>query len=104
MYQILPIPPENLQKKLPQYPIPVARIERLAVDKSVQGKDLGSALLVHALKKSVQVASDIGILAVIVDAKSIQGRAFYEKYGFQPFPNQSLKLFIPMKTLMQAFA
>lgn len=38
--------PEDLARRLPRYPvIPVARIDRLAVDQSFQGKKLGAALL-----------------------------------------------------------
>src|SRR5438309_2342147 len=33
--------PEDLAKKLPKHPVPVAHLGRLAVDKSAQGKRLG---------------------------------------------------------------
>ena len=43
--------PSALAKKLPRYPIPVALIGRLAVDKKFQGKGLESILLADACQK-----------------------------------------------------
>ena len=40
-------------------------------------------------------------VAVIVDAKDTTGVAFYLRYGFIPFPDQPLRLFLPMKTVAQ---
>lgn len=40
---------ETIKVKLPKYPIPAARIGRLAVDKSAQRKGLGKLVLVDAL-------------------------------------------------------
>ena len=38
-------------------------------------------------------------VAVIVDAKDRTGVAFYLRYGFISFPDQPLRLFLPMKTI-----
>ncbi len=87
------------QKKMPKYPIPIARIGRLAVDISVQGKGLGKELLMDALYRAKRLAStEIGIAAVIVDAKDENAKSFYLKYGFQSLRNP-LILFISIKTI-----
>jgi len=37
--------PQSRRKKLPQYPLPVLRLARLAVDERAQGRGIGSTLL-----------------------------------------------------------
>ena len=75
--------PAALKKKLPTYPMPVLRLARLAVDRSAQGKGIGSALLQYVLHIALRVANDFGCLGVVVDAKP-DAVAFYEAYGFAP--------------------
>ncbi len=91
--------PEYLKRKIAPYPVPAARIGRLAVDISTQGKRLGETLLFHAIERVEQdLAPKIGVRAIIVDAKNGTAAAFYKKYGFFEFPNQanpiSLFLFV----------
>src|ERR1700692_4618667 len=45
--------PDAVTKGMGKYPIPVIILARLAIDKTVQSKGLGSALLKDALKKAV---------------------------------------------------
>ena len=84
---------------LPRYPVPVARIGRLAVDLGVQGSGVGAALLDHALRLSATMAERIGLHAVVVDAKHPKAVAFYARYGFQPFPDDGLTLFLMMSVI-----
>ena len=53
--------PDVMRKKLPRYPIPVALIGRLAVDKQAQGKGLGSILLADACKRVVAASQSMEI-------------------------------------------
>lgn len=96
--------PESLRKKLPKYPIPVALIGRIAVDREFQKKGWGEHLLMHALQKIAKVGEQVGIFAVILDAKDEPAKSFYKKYGFIPFVDQPMKLFLPIKTILNAFA
>jgi len=73
--------PAAVRRKLPQYPLPVLRLARLAVDQSAQGQGLGLQLLRFVLRLALQMADDYGCLGVIVDAKP-DAVAFYAKYGF----------------------
>src|SRR5207249_1983008 len=43
--------PDEVSKKIPRHPLPVALLGRLAVDQSVQGQRLGATLLLDALKR-----------------------------------------------------
>ncbi len=88
--------------KLPRYPLPVARIGRLAVDGRDQGNGVGAALLGHALRQAVGLADKIGLHAVVADAKDAQAAAFYVRYGFKPLQDSGLTLFMPMALLRLA--
>lgn len=97
--------PKSISKKLPPYyPVPVARLGRLAVDKTYQGQKLGELLLMHALTRCAQIASEIGTVGVIVDAKHGQAQQFYQKYGFIPFTIKPLTLFMAMQTIIKSLA
>lgn len=92
--------PENYHKQLPRYPIPAIKIAKLAVDKSSQGKGLGKKLLMECFRKAVSLSSEVGIFCVTVDALNQEAKNFYLKYGFIPFPDNTLSLFLPLKTLI----
>jgi len=91
--------PQELYKNLPKYPIPIVRLSRLAVDKTVQGKGLGEGLLMDAFQRCVNFSKEIGIFGLIVDAKHEKAKKFYLQYGFHELTNQPLTLFIPTKTI-----
>lgn len=95
--------PEDRQKKLPRYPVPVVLIGRLAVDVRHSGKGLGGLTLMSALERSLKVTQDAAAWAVVVDAKNEGARAFYQRYGFEEFPQSSHRLFLPLKTLATLF-
>jgi len=88
--------------RLPRCPVPVARIGRLAVDVREQGKGIGAALLRHAMRLGASLAQQIGLSAVVVDARNEAVSAFYARYGFQRFPDQNLRLFLTTAVIRQA--
>jgi GNAT superfamily N-acetyltransferase len=87
------LPPLSV-RRLPNFPLPMARLARLAVDRSQQGKRLGEHLLLDALARCVRVAVDLGIAVIIIDAKHERARAFYLRYGFMTLPDQPLTLWL----------
>lgn len=96
--------PSNLSNKLPRYDqIPAAIIGRLAVDQQHQGQGLGKFLLFDGLYRLVQTRDQLGLWAVVVDAKDEIAAKFYARYGFVPFPSRPLRLFLPMETVHRLF-
>ncbi|QRN95302.1 GNAT family N-acetyltransferase [Archangium violaceum] len=73
--------PGSRRKKLPQYPLPVLRLARLAVDERAQGRGVGSGLLRAVFVLAHRLADELGCLGVVVDAKP-EAVPFYEKLGF----------------------
>ena len=91
--------PDETRKGLPRYPIPVAHIGRLAVEKAAQGKGLGRVLLLDAMERILQAADFIGIHAIEVWAKDDDAKRFYVKYGFVPLMDDQFHLYMSIKTV-----
>jgi len=87
------------KRRLPNYPIPVALLGRLAVDKQYQGQRLGSVLLADAVQRVEQASEVLAVYAIVVDALNPSVAEFYQGFGFVPFSGQPLKLFFPMGQL-----
>lgn len=80
-------------------PIPVVVLGRLAVDKSLQGKGTGRALVRDAGLRVIQAADTIGIRGMIVHALSAAARTFYERVGFEPSPLDPMMLMVTLADL-----
>ena len=89
--------PERLAKGIPRHPVPVIVLARLAVDRNWQGKGLGAALVVDAMRRVLQAAEIAGVRAVIVHATDEAAQRFYEHLGFKRFPEKPLTLFRILK-------
>ena len=89
------LPPEHA-RRLPRFPLPAARLARLAVDRHHQGQGLGELLLADALDRCLRLAREIGMIGVIVDAKHEQARSWYERYEFERLPDSPLTLWLPL--------
>jgi GNAT superfamily N-acetyltransferase len=87
--------PEKYLNRFPNFPLPVARLARLAVDLNHQRQGLGELLLVDALQRCLHISESIGMLGVIVDAKDEQARSWYERYEFERLPDSPLTLWLP---------
>lgn len=94
--------PEQFKSKLPRYPIPIARIGRLAVDKNFKGQGVGGFLLHDALGNILRITEKIGLFAVVVDAKNENAKLFYKKYGFIELQETGLTLFHTIETIKSA--
>lgn len=90
--------PEAMTKRLPRYPtIPAVRLGRLAVDKRFRGLGLGGALLFDAVLKAVR--SEVGMHAMIVEAKNPEAEAFYRHHGFATYGSAPGLLIAPLHVL-----
>ena len=96
--------PADVTKKLPQHPIPAVLLARLAVDSSLRGQKMGSRLLRDCFTRCLQLADQIGIHSVTVDAIDDEAAKFYEHFGFTRFPEQPSKLFLPISVIKQSTA
>lgn len=90
---------ENLPAKhagrFPNFPLPVARLARLAVAMQHQRQGLGELLLADALQRCLRLAAEIGMIGVVVDAKDESARKWYQRYEFERLPDFPLTLWLP---------
>lgn len=83
-----------------RHPIPVVLLARLGVDKSAQGSGLGRALVIDALKRTMQASDVIGVRALLIHAESEAAKNFYLHLGeFEESPTDPLHLILLMKDL-----
>ncbi len=104
--------PADIRCRLPEYPLPIMRIARLAIDKRVQGLGLGKKLLRASFQLALEMKSRYGCVGVVVDAKQ-ESLAFYQKIGFIPLQAitgelgdrpEPQPLFLAIKTIEQAIS
>ncbi|RAI43726.1 GNAT family N-acetyltransferase [Rhodoplanes roseus] len=94
--------PALAKKGLARYDVPVFRLGRLAVDRSVQGRGLGGALLLRAADRCIRVAQDVGGVALLVDAKNDRAAGWYESYGALRLDDAPLSLVLPLEVAADA--
>jgi GNAT superfamily N-acetyltransferase len=84
------------------YPIPVAVLARLAVDRDWQGRGIGRALFRDAARRVAHAADAIGIRGIVVQAISEQARSFYVALGFDPSPREPMTLMVTLSDVRAA--
>ena len=94
--------PALAKKGLARYDVPVFRLGRLAVDRTVQGRGLGGALLLRAADRCLRVAQDVGGVALLIDAKNDRAARWYESYGALRMDDAPLSLVLPLATAADA--
>ncbi|MBZ5611548.1 MAG: GNAT family N-acetyltransferase [Acidobacteriia bacterium] len=91
----------QITKKLPRYPvIPAALLGRLAIGRRDQGAGLGSALLADSIMRAAR--AELGVFAIVVDAKDQAAQRFYEHHGFTPLAGEQRRLCLPIATALRA--
>jgi GNAT superfamily N-acetyltransferase len=94
--------PALAKKGLARYDAPVFRLGRLAVDRTVQGRGLGGALLLRAADRCIRVAKEVGGVALLIDAKNDRAVRWYESYGALRLDDAPLSLVLPLATAADA--
>jgi GNAT superfamily N-acetyltransferase len=93
----------DVVKKLPRYPVvPAVLLGRLAVARDFQGQGLGGVLFADALKRTAR--AELGVFAILVDAKDEPAQRFYEHYGFTLLPGEMRRLCLPISAALQRLA
>lgn len=102
--------PSSLRKKLPDYPLPILRLARLAVEQNAQGKGVGDHLIRTVFSVAIELREKLGCVGVVVDAK-LGAENYYLRYGFvaleviegvleeRPSPKP---MFLPLSAIVQA--
>ena len=93
--------PGNIRRNMPE-PIPVAVLGRLAVHSDWNGKGVGQGLLQDAVLRTVRLAEQMGIRALLCHAIDESAKQFYLHHGFIASPIESLTVMLNIAKLVKA--
>jgi GNAT superfamily N-acetyltransferase len=78
------------------------RLGRLAVDRTVQGRGLGAALLLRAGERCIRVASEVGGVALLIDAKNDSVARWYAGHAALALLDAPSSLVLPLSVVADA--
>lgn len=89
--------PERIRKGVGQYPIPVVILARLAVSQQDQGRGIGVGLLQDAIRRTLLIAEQAGIRAMLTHPIDEEAARFYTRFGFIGSPLREQQLLLLLK-------
>ena len=88
---------ERIRKGMGQYPFPTMLLARLAVGTAAQGQGIGMGLLQDAICRTLNVAEQAGIRALLTHAINDAAARFHQRFGFEPSPLGQGQLLLLLK-------
>lgn len=89
--------PERVRKGMGQYPIPVVVLARLAVHKTSHGQGIGRGLLQDAIRRTLAIADQAGVRALLTHPVDESAAQFYRRFGFEASPLRQNQLLMLLK-------
>jgi GNAT superfamily N-acetyltransferase len=89
--------PERIRKGMGRYPIPVVVLARLAVCQQDQGRGIGIGLLQDAIRRTLLIAEQAGIRAMLTQPIDQEAARFYSHFGFIASPLREQQLLLLLK-------
>ena len=89
--------PERVRRGMGNYPIPVVILARLAVSMVDQGRGLGVGLLQDAIRRTLVVADQAGVRALLTHPIDEAAARFYLRFGFEPSALREQQLILLLK-------
>ncbi|MFC5299906.1 GNAT family N-acetyltransferase [Azospira restricta] len=89
--------PERISKGMGQYPVPVVILARLAVSTPDQGRGVGFGMLQDAIRRTLLIAEQAGIRAMLTHPINEEASSFYTRFGFIASPLRERQLLLLLK-------
>jgi GNAT superfamily N-acetyltransferase len=89
--------PERIRKGMGQYPVPVVILARLAVSLKDQGRGIGFGMLQDAIRRTLMIAEQAGIRAMLTHPIDEEATRFYNRFGFIASPVREQQLLLLLK-------
>lgn len=89
--------PERIRKGMGSYPVPVVILARLAVSVHDQRKGIGLGMLQDAIQRTVAVAEQAGVRALLTHPIDDEASRFYQRFGFEASPVREQQLLLLLK-------
>lgn len=89
--------PDRIRKEMGQYPVPVVILARLAVSQQDQGRGIGFGMLQDAIRRTMLIAEQAGIRAMLTHPIDEEAARFYTRFGFVASPLREQQLLLLLK-------
>ena len=89
--------PDRIRKGMGSYPIPVVILARLAVSLQDQGKGIGIGMLQEAIRRTIAIADQAGVRALLTHPIDEEASRFYRRFGFESSPIREQQLLLLLK-------
>ena len=89
--------PDRIRKGMGSYPIPVVILARLAVSLQDQGKGIGVGMLQEAIRRTIGIADQVGVRALLTHPIDEEASRFYRRFGFESSPIREQQLLLLLK-------
>jgi predicted N-acetyltransferase YhbS len=95
--------PERIRKGMGQYPLPVVILARLAVSIHDQRRGIGFGLLQDAIRRTMLIAEQAGIRAMLTHPIDEEAASFFTRFGFIASPLREQQLLLLLKDARKVF-
>lgn len=89
--------PERMRQGMGQYPLPVVILARMAVSARDQGRGIGLGMLQDAITRTLLIAEQAGIRAMLTHPIDEEAARFYTRFGFVASPLRERQLLLLLK-------
>jgi predicted N-acetyltransferase YhbS len=85
---------KRIAKGIGNYPLPLVILARLAVSTQDQGRGIGFGLLQDAIRRTMLIAEQAGIRAILTHPNDDEAARFYSRFGFIALPLRDSQLLL----------
>ncbi len=89
--------PERIRQGMGRFPLPVVILARLAVSRENHGRGLGVGMLQDAIRRTLVIAEQAGIRAILTHPIDEDAARFYTRFGFSASPLRQQQLLLLLK-------
>lgn len=89
--------PERIRQGMGRFPLPVVILARLAVSRKNQGLGLGVGMLQDAIRRTLVIAEQAGIRAILTHPIDEDAARFCTRFGFIASPLRQQQLLLLLK-------
>jgi predicted N-acetyltransferase YhbS len=89
--------PERIRQGMGRFPLPVVILARLAVTRENHGRGIGVGMLQDAIRRTLVIAEQAGIRAILTHPIDEDAARFYTRFGFTASPLRQQQLLLLLK-------